>query len=231
MSYLQPDSTSIKNLFTAIAARYELANHLLCGGFDFWWRHVTALEVRKKNPHHILDIATGTGDLAVALLKKNPSAQVTGIDFCEEMLAQAAKKKILGLTLMTADGLALPFPDESYDTVTIAFGLRNMASWEKGLYEMRRVLRSGGSLFILDFSLPTVPLLKPLYRFYLHHLLPQMAGLITGRKEAYSYMADSIEQFPSGKKMCSLLEQCGFEKAAFKPMTGGIVTLYRALKN
>jgi demethylmenaquinone methyltransferase/2-methoxy-6-polyprenyl-1,4-benzoquinol methylase len=230
MPYSQPDSTSIKELFSQIAARYQLTNHLLCGGLDIWWRHVTAVEVAKKNPALILDIATGSGDLAVAILKKIPTAHITGVDFCEEMLAEAAKKKIPALTLVTADGLALPFPDESYDAVTIAFGLRNMESWEKGLREMNRVLRPGAPLFILDFSLPTAPLLKPLYRFYLHHLLPHFAGLITGRKEAYSYMAESIEQFPSGAAMCSLLERCGFEQATFTPMTFGVVTLYVAMK-
>ena len=221
----------IKNLFSEIATRYELANHLLCGGVDLWWRHVTALEVAEKKPHLILDLATGSGDLAVALLKKIPTAQITGVDFCEEMLEQAAKKNIPNLHLIAADGLALPFPDETYDAVTISFGLRNMESWEKGLQEMRRVLRSGAPLFILDFSLPTAPLLKPLYRFYLHHILPHFAGLITGKPEAYSYMADSIEKFPSGKKMCSLLERCGFERATFKPMTFGVVTLYVAVRS
>lgn len=228
--YSQPDSASIKELFSKIATRYELANHLLCGGMDFWWRHITAREVLKKNPHLILDVATGSGDLAAAILKKIPEAQVTGIDFCNEMLAEAAKKKLHSLSLRQADGMDLPFPAESYDVVTIAFGLRNMESWEQGLREMHRVLRPAGSLFILDFSIPTIPILKPLYRFYLHHLLPRLAGLITGRSEAYSYMADSIEQFPSGKKMCTLLEQCGFKKVTFKPMTFGIVTLYAAVR-
>ncbi len=227
---LSSQRDEIKNLFSEIATRYELANHLLCGGLDLWWRHVTAREVAKQKPHLILDVATGSGDLAVALLKKISTAQITGVDFCEEMLAEAAKKKIPALTLVTADGLALPFPEESYDAVTIAFGLRNMESWEKGLHEMNRVLRRGAPIFILDFSLPTLPLLKPLYRFYLHHILPRFAGLITGRSEAYSYMADSIEKFPSGTKMCSLLEQCGFERATFKPMTFGVVTLYVAVK-
>ena len=231
MSDHQQNSSSIKDLFAGIATRYELANHLLCGGLDLWWRHVTAIEVAKKKPHLILDVATGSGNLAVALLKKIPTAQVTGVDFCEEMLTEAAKKKIPALTLVAADGLALPFPEESYDAVTIAFGLRNMESREKGLLEMRRVLRPEAPLFILDFSLPTAPLLKPLYRFYLHHLLPRLAGLITGRSEAYSYMAESIEQFPSGMTMCSLLERCGFERATFKPMTFGVVTLYVAYKN
>lgn len=233
MPYSQPDSSSIKELFSKIATRYELANHLLCAGIDFWWRHVTACAVAKKNPMLILDLATGSGDLAVALLKKIPNAQITGVDFCKEMLVEAAKKKIpkKSLSLLQADGMALPFPDASYDAVTIAFGLRNMASWKQGLLEMNRVLRPGGSLFILDFSLPTVPFLRPLYRFYLHHLLPRFAGLITGEAEAYSYMADSIEQFPSGKKMCSLLEQCGFEKTSFHPMTFGVVTLYDGKKD
>lgn len=226
--YSQPDPKSIKELFSKIATRYERANHLLCGGIDFWWRHITALEVAKHKPQQILDVATGSGDLAVAILKKNPHAEVTGIDFCQEMLAEAAKKRVRSLSLLQADGMDLPFANESYDAVTIAFGLRNMSSWEQGLREMHRVLRPGGSIFILDFSLPTAPLFKRLYRLYLHYLLPQLAGIITGESEAYSYMADSIEQFPSGKKMCSLLEQCGFERVTFKPMTFGIVTLYTA---
>lgn len=283
--YSQPDSTSIKNLFAKIATRYKLANHVLCGGLDLWWRHVTAQEVAKCKPQQILDVATGSGDLAFAILKKIPTAQITGIDFCKEMLMEAAKKngatlfslerfkncysrcsarneeqrptvysdtrgpehrsdavmrdynnfenaltRISGLRLLQADGMNLPFANESYDAVTIAFGLRNMASWEQGLREMHRVLRLGGSLFILDFSLPTVPLLKSPYRFYLHHLLPRLAGIITGQSEAYSYMADSIEQFPSGKKMEKLLENCGFQQATSKPMTFGVVTLYRAAK-
>lgn len=230
MPYSQPDSTSIQSLFARIATRYEFANHLLCGGLDFWWRHITALAVAKESPSLILDVATGSGDLAKALLKKIPTSKITGVDFCKEMLEEAAKKNLSSLFLLQADGLALPFTDNSYDAVTIAFGLRNMASWEKGLHEMHRVLRPGGSLFILDFSLPTIPWFKKLYRGYLHHLLPSLAGIITGEKEAYSYMADSIESFPSGKSMCTLLQDCGFKKTTFHPMTLGIVTLYTALK-
>lgn len=195
---------------------------------DFWWRHITAREVARCKPQQILDVATGSGDLAIAILKKIPQARVTGVDFCQEMLAEAAKKKIPSLTLLQADGLALPFSKESYDAVTIAFGLRNMESWEQGLREMHRVLRPGSTLFILDFSLPRASFLKKFYRFYLHHLLPRLAGLITGQSEAYSYMADSIERFPSGENMCTFLQQCGFEQVTFKPMTFGIVTLYTA---
>ncbi len=226
MTYSQPDPTSIQELFSKIATRYELANHLLSGGMDFWWRRVTACEVAKKRPSLILDIATGSGDLAATVLKKIPTAKIMGVDFCQEMLAEAARKQIPSLSLLQADGMALPFSNDFYDAATVAFGLRNMASWEQGLREIYRILRPGGSLFLLDFSLPTAPLIKPFYRFYLHFLLPHLAGLMTGESEAYSYMADSIEQFPSGKKMAALLEHCGFEKVSFKPMTFGVVTLY-----
>ena len=112
-----------------------------------------------------------------------------------------------------------------------AFGLRNMASWEKGLSEMARVLRPGGHLLILDFSLPELPVIRPLYRFYLHHILPHIAGLATGRKDAYEYLGESIEQFPSGEKMTSLIESCGFKNAKSHPLTLGTVSIYTAIRN
>jgi demethylmenaquinone methyltransferase/2-methoxy-6-polyprenyl-1,4-benzoquinol methylase len=129
-----------------------------------------------------------------------------------------------------ADGISLPFADGNFDVVTAAFGLRNMASWEKGLSEMARVLKPGGHLLILDFSLPELPVIRPLYRFYLHHILPHIAGLATGRKDAYEYLGVSIEQFPSGEKMTSLIESCGFTKAKAIPLTLGTVSIYTALR-
>ncbi|OHE77543.1 MAG: methyltransferase [Verrucomicrobia bacterium RIFCSPHIGHO2_12_FULL_41_10] len=226
MSALQP--SSVKNLFTSIAKRYELANHLLCGGMDVWWRAVAARSVASWAPKRLLDIATGNGDLAVAIKKKSPSTQIIGADFCHAMLLEAAKKNIPWL--VEADGLSLPFANESFDAVTIAFGLRNMASWETGLHEMERVLCPGGHLLILDFSLPKVLLLLPLYRFYLHKILPSVAGWVTGQPEAYSYMGTSIEQFPSGKAMEILLEQSGFCETKSQPLTLGVVSIYHAKK-
>jgi demethylmenaquinone methyltransferase/2-methoxy-6-polyprenyl-1,4-benzoquinol methylase len=216
----------VRGLFSDIAGRYQVVNHLLSGGLDFYWRAIAVRLIRSWNPAAALDVATGTGDLAMAIRKTCPDARVVGADFCAPMLEVARKN---GLPeLVVADGMNLPFADKNFDVVTAAFGLRNMASWEKGLSEMARVLKPGGHLLILDFSLPTLPIIRPLYRAYLHHVLPIMAGIVTGRKDAYEYLGVSIEQFPSGSKMISLIQSCGFRQAKGYPMTLGTVSIYTA---
>jgi demethylmenaquinone methyltransferase/2-methoxy-6-polyprenyl-1,4-benzoquinol methylase len=179
-------------------------------------------------PARILDLATGSGDLALALRKTCPWALVVGADFCLPMLEEARRKHVP--FLVQADALALPFADGAFDAVTVAFGLRNMASWEKALREMARVLRPGGLLAVLDFSLPPRRLVRTAYRFYLHHLLPKVAGWTTGRADAYEYLGESIEKFPCGSVMASLINSCGFESRRPRPMCLGIVTLYAAVK-
>ena len=218
----------VRGLFSDIAGRYQVVNHLLSGGLDFYWRAISVRLIRGWNPSTALDIATGTGDLAMAIRKACPGARVIGADFCRPMLEVARRN---GLPeLVVADGLELPFPDQSFDLVTAAFGLRNMASWEKGLSEMARVLRPGGNLLILDFSLPTLPVIRPLYRFYLHRILPVIAGIATGRTDAYEYLGGSIEKFPSGRAMTDLIESCGFQGAMAKPLTLGTVSIYTATR-
>jgi len=143
-------------------------------------------------------------------------------------MLQRAREKGLRRTVV-ADALHLSFPDCSFDAVTVAFGLRNMESWSGALREMCRVLNPGGRLLVLDFSLPRPPLRAP-YRFYLHRILPVIAGIVTREKSAYQYLGASIEQFPAGPAMLSLIEQCGFTSAACEPLTGGIVSLYTAVK-
>ena len=218
----KPDS--VKDLFSDIADRYELVNHLLSGGLDFYWRVVAVRLIRPWNPSSVLDVATGSGDLALAVRKSCPAARVVGADFCRPMLEVARGKGLR--ELVEADGMKLPFPDASFDVVTAAFGLRNMASWNAGLSEMARVLKPGGHLLILDFSLPTLPLIRPLYRAYLHHVLPLVAGIATGRKDAYEYLGRSIERFPSGNAMTSLIDSLGFRNAKAHPLTLGTVSLY-----
>ena len=154
-----------------------------------------------------------------------PDARVTGSDFCEEMLAYAAEGGVN--ETIVADALAMPFEDDSYDVLTVAFGLRNMADWPRALQEMRRVLKPGGRLLILDFSLPTGILRGP-YRLYLNKVLPKIAGLITGEGDAYEYLAGTIEQFPSGKDMCALIETAGFTSAEAQPLTFGVASVYTA---
>jgi demethylmenaquinone methyltransferase/2-methoxy-6-polyprenyl-1,4-benzoquinol methylase len=212
-------------MFARVARRYDLANHLLSGGLDFWWRRRASEIVRQWQPSRVLDLATGSGDLALTIARKLPEAKVTGADFSPEMLAVARQK---GLTdTVVADALQLPFAEAGFDVVTVAFGLRNMADWGAALAEMARVLVPGGHVLVLDFSLPHGGW-RPLYRAYLHHVLPRLAGAITGQKAAYDYLGDSIEKFPSGQEMCALLEASGFHDAQAQPLSRGIVTIYCA---
>ena len=218
---------AVRAMFARVAQRYDLANHLLSGGLDFWWRRRASEIVRQWHPRRVLDLATGSGDLALAIARKLPEAEITGADFSPEMLA-VARKKGLAETVV-ADALALPFADASFDVVTVAFGLRNMADWGAALTEMARVLTRGGHLLVLDFSLPGGGW-RALYRAYLHHGLPRLAGIITGQKGAYDYLGDSIEKFPSGQEMCALLEENGILEATAERLSGGIVTIYRGTR-
>jgi demethylmenaquinone methyltransferase / 2-methoxy-6-polyprenyl-1,4-benzoquinol methylase len=219
------DPVAVRAMFERVARRYDLANHLLSGGLDFWWRQRASEIVRQWQPRQVLDLATGSGDLALTIARKLPEAEITGADFSPEMLATARRK---GLTnTVVADALSLPFPNESFDAVTVAFGLRNMADWASAIREMARVLRTGGYLLVLDFSLPTGPL-RSLYRFYLHRCLPWIAGLVTGEGGAYQYLGASIEKFPSGAVMIDLLNENGFGEATAQPLSSGIVTIYCA---
>ena len=212
-------------MFSAIAPRYDLANHLLSGGLDFFWRKRAAHHIKVWKSARILDLATGSGDLALKIRAACPDAFLVGADFCHPMLRVAQRKGLIHL--IAADALRLPFADASFDTLTIAFGLRNMESWTAALAEMRRVLQPGGHLLILDFSIPPPPL-RWIYRPYLHHVLPRVASLLTGEKSAYDYLGDSIEQFPQGEVMCALLRQAGLADAKCEPLSAGIVSLYTA---
>jgi demethylmenaquinone methyltransferase/2-methoxy-6-polyprenyl-1,4-benzoquinol methylase len=213
-------------MFGAIASRYDLANHTLSCGTDFYWRKCAANIVATWRPAKIVDLATGTGDLALALQKKLPDAEVTGVDFLPEMLELAQRKGVRKTIL--ADAMKLPFPDASFDCVTIAFGLRNMENWRGALVEMSRVLRRDGHLLVLEFSLPTISIVRTIYRFYLHRCLPSLGSFLTRRKSAYDYLGDSIEEFPSGRAMIDLIEASGFRNATIEPLSYGIVTIYTA---
>jgi len=213
-------------MFGAIARRYDLANHTLSCGVDFYWRRRAANRVASWRPGKIVDLATGTGDLALALQRKLPDAEVTGVDFLPEMLELAQRKGVRQTIL--ADAMKLPFPDDSFDCVTIAFGLRNMENWRGALAEMSRVLKRDGHLLVLEFSLPTISIVRTIYRFYLHCCLPLLGSFLTGRKSAYDYLGDSIEEFPSGCAMIDLIEASGFRHAMLQPLSYGIATIYTA---
>ena len=190
---------------------------------DFFWRQRAGRMVRGWASARILDLATGSGDLALTLGRYCPEATVIGADFCIPMLREAQRKGVKNL--VAADGMALPFAPETFDAVTIAFGLRNMASYPGALREMRRVMRPAGHVLILDFSVPPPPF-RWIYRPYLHRVLPGIAALLTGQRGAYEYLGESIEKFPAGAAMCAMLGEAGFTETRAQPLTGGIVTLY-----
>lgn len=215
-------------MFGAIARRYDLANHLLSCGCDYRWRKRAAEIVRGWKSNTIVDLATGTGDLALVLQRTLPQSEIVAVDFSDEMLVIAKSKGVR--RLVSADALALPFVGNSFDCLTIAFGLRNITDWGAALREMHRVLIEGGKLLIMEFSLPSISILRAVYRFYLHRVLPIFGSLLTRKKSAYDYLGDSIEQFPGGAELLRLIEANGFRGATAEPLTGGIVTIYTATK-
>jgi len=218
----------VHRAFSSIAARYVLTNHVLSLGIDILWRRRVAALVREVNPRLILDVATGSGDLAMSVSAAVPGARVIGADFCAPMLAEARKRGLQ--ELIVTDGLSLPFPAQTFDALTIGYGLRNMADWEAALREFLRVLKPGGRLVILDFSLPRFWLLRGPYRFYLHCVLPFLAGALTGNREAYAYLGDSIERFPSGDAMLQLISRNGFSEILWEPQFGGISSVYSGFR-
>lgn len=222
------DAGFVRKAFAGIARRYVLANHVLSLGIDILWRKKTARLAAARSPRLILDLATGSGDLAQALSAACPEARVLGADFSVPMMREAQARSFH--QLVAADGTALPFQDAAFDLLTVAFGLRNMASWPGALGEMQRVLRPGGALMVLDFSLPTLPVIRPLYLFYLKRVMPRIAGWITGQRAAYEYLCSSVERFPSGTAMEKLILSCGFKTVQSHPLSLGIATLYVAEK-
>ena len=215
-------------MFGSIATRYDLANRVLSCGFDFQWRRRAAEIVAHWRPDKLVDLATGTGDLALALQGKLPRGEIVGVDFSTEML-ELAKAKGVRQTIF-ADAMKLPFANSSFDCVTIAFGLRNLTNAEAALHEMARVLVTRGHLLVLEFSLPRLSILRAIYRFYLHRCMPVIGSFLTSKKSAYDYLGESIENFPSGNAMLGLMETAGFGDARAEPLTGGIVTIYTGEK-
>lgn len=222
------DAGFVRQAFASIARRYVVANHVLSLGIDCLWRRTTSKRIAKLAPKHVLDLATGSGDLAQAVQAACPDAKVLGADFSVPMMREAQIRHFH--RLVAADGLALPFQDGSFDVLTVGFGLRNMASWPKALQEMSRVLRPGGRLFVLDFSIPQLPGIRQLYLFYLKNIMPRIAGWITRERAAYEYLCGSIERFPSGKEMEALICANGFQSAHGMALTFGIASLYEAQK-
>jgi demethylmenaquinone methyltransferase/2-methoxy-6-polyprenyl-1,4-benzoquinol methylase len=232
----RPDPVAVEATFSSVAPRYDLANHWLSGGIDFYWRKCLVELAKKKQPRDILDLATGSGDVLFALRQGlGEKVHLTGLDFCEPMLEQARKKREknqLGSEsnqFLHGDCLQLPFDDQSFDLITISFGLRNLADRQKGLSEMLRVLRPGGRLIVLEFSQPYL-WFRPFYYFYLKGILPWVARWLTGDRDAYLYLGSSIAEFPNRDGLCREIEQAGFSKVQAKALTFSIVALHEGTK-
>ncbi|HWL10069.1 MAG TPA: bifunctional demethylmenaquinone methyltransferase/2-methoxy-6-polyprenyl-1,4-benzoquinol methylase UbiE [Planctomicrobium sp.] len=229
----------VKKMFGEISARYDLMNHLLSGGIDIYWRTFTVRNVPPEGSAPILDVCTGTGDLALAYWEvTGRKDSVVGTDFTPEMLEIATKKAkridpnfSRTLQFLEADTQSLPFPDDQFQIVSVAFGLRNVSDTRAGLQEMRRVCLPGGRVAILEFSQPTLPGLAGLYRWYFKNVLPRVGQLFArNNEEAYNYLPQSVSEFPSGAALVKVMEECGLRDVKFTPLTFGIATLYVGVK-
>lgn len=224
----------VRTMFNDIAPRYDFLNHFLSAGIDRRWRKKAVRILRSNNPKTILDVATGTADLAIEACQMKPD-RITGIDIAEDMLSIGRKKikeKKLDsvINLETGDSENLHFADESFDAVMVAFGVRNFENLEKGLREMHRVLSPKGMVLVLEFSKPVKFPVKQLYNFYFKNILPGLGRLISGNSSAYTYLPDSVGKFPIGEAFIKLLENVGFNDTKHHSLTFGIASIYTGIK-
>lgn len=221
----------VKDMFSRVAKRYDMLNHLLSAGVDYGWRRDVVRIVAQQSPQTLLDVATGTGDLAIAMGKAMPTVRITGVDLCEEMLVVARTKNANPkITFIQGDAEQLSVEDETMDVVTAAFGVRNFENLEQGLREMRRVLKSGGKLVILEFSMPENRIINAIYSFYFKKLLPLVGGIVSGDRGAYDYLPRSVEGSVYGDEFVELLKRIGFQQVKQKIKMSGIATIYTAAK-
>jgi len=229
-------SQQVEAMFNDIAPKYDFLNHLLSLGIDKIWRRRVIRKIIAEKPNDVLDIATGTADLAIMLVKKLPTVNITGIDLAENML-EVGRTKVNKLnfsnkiSLKHGDSLCLPFPDESFDAAMVAFGVRNFEDPVRGMSETQRVLRKNGKYFVLEFSLPRSFPMAQLYRFYFKAILPLIGKIVSGHKQAYTYLPESVNAFPDGENFIALMEKAGFTECKFKKLTFGIATLYEGKKS
>lgn len=225
-------SQTVTEMFDDISSNYDFLNHLLSFGIDRSWRRRTSKLITERHPSTILDVATGTADLAIRMAKDNPSAFLTGVDLSEKMLeigrSKMAKKRLSHrITLEKGDALGLPFPDNSFDAVTVAFGVRNFADREGGLREMTRVCRAGGVVAVLEFSHPSSPWIAIPYRWYSKTMLPWLGRLVSKHPTAYRYLPSSVTTFPESEAFVAMMRVTGIDQIMIHPLSGGIATLYQ----
>lgn len=221
----------VEQMFDKIAFRYDFMNHFLSAGIDVRWRKKAIKQLKDIAPQRLLDVATGTGDLAILASKMLKPQKIIGIDISGKML-EIGRQKVekLGLQqhieLLKGDSETINYDDNTFDAVTVAFGVRNFQDLEKGLGEMHRVLKTGGKLVILEFSQPKTPLIKQFYKFYLNHVAPRLGRMISKNKSAYQYLNDSVQKFPEGENFVNILKRLGYKKASCKKLSLGISSIY-----
>ena len=230
-----PEGKAVKTMFAGIAAKYDSANHLLSGCFDFYWRYRLSQKVKAARPESVIDLATGSGDVAFKLRDQLPnSCTIKGMDFCLPMLEEARRKsqvqeKYAALDFELGDCMDLPLEDDCCDAVTLSFGLRNFENRRQGLQEILRILKPKGTLFVLEFTQP-LWVLRPFYYAYLNYCLPWVARFATGDKAAYDYLAGSIAEFPKRSELAQELKTAGFSTVTHQGLTGSVVALHCASK-
>ena len=229
----QSKKTEVEDMFDNIAPKYDLLNHVLSMKIDVLWRNTLVKWMNKDAPKLVLDVATGTGDLAIAV-QKGTGAEVVGLDLSQQMLNVGIDKiKKLNLdqkiSMQKGDAENLPFEDNKFDAVSVAFGVRNFENLEKGLAELRRVVKENSSVYILEFS-KVEGFLGPFYMFYFKNILPQIGKLVSKDNRAYTYLPDSVNAFPFGEKMKQILLDTGYSKVEYKKLSLGIATIYKATK-
>ena len=226
-------SVQVREMFDSIAPAYDWMNRAMTFGVDKLWRRRAVNLVNKAMPSRIIDIATGTGDLAIAMARTMPEAEITGIDLSDGMV-EIGRRKVADaglsdrVTLTTGDCLAMPFEDESADAITVAYGVRNFEHLDRGYSEMLRVLRPGGLLCVVELSTPVNPLVKPFYRLYTKAIIPVLGRIVSKDNRAYAYLPESIAAVPQGDDMLRLITDAGFTDASFLRITFGVCTIYTA---
>jgi demethylmenaquinone methyltransferase / 2-methoxy-6-polyprenyl-1,4-benzoquinol methylase len=226
---------AVRDMFSGIAKKYDFLNHFLSVNTDKRWRRLVSKKLKDvldREDALVLDVACGTGDLSVELQTAG-QAKVIGTDFCRPMLEIAFDKNAKNKTAIPyieADGMNLAFADNTFDAVTIAFGLRNFSNWQDGLIELHRILKKGGRLAILEFTTPVVPGFKQIFNLYFTQILPRIGGAVSGSRGAYEYLPDSVSRFPDQKGLVKMMQETGFTDVEYKNLTGGIAALHTGTK-
>jgi demethylmenaquinone methyltransferase/2-methoxy-6-polyprenyl-1,4-benzoquinol methylase len=221
----------VEEMFDKIAFRYDFLNHFLSVGIDTGWRKKTIMQLKELHPQKVLDVATGTGDVAILTHKLLKSKKIIGIDISLGML-EIGKKKIekyglqQSVQLLKGDSETISFDDNTFDAVTVAFGVRNFENLEKGLMEIKRVMRPGAKLVILEFTKPTLPVVKNIYNFYLNKIAPKVGTIISKNKDAYQYLNDSVQKFPERQLFVDILNKIGYKNTSCKTLSLGICSIY-----